>query len=158
MPLQAAVTAPDIDAPAPAGGFEFDVAAAQPEEFRVRLTGAQTTGAGKGTYTNTDDLPLLLREVHLAAGTAPTGAALIVDVNVEGTSAFSVQATRPQLAVGQKTGSSTPARAGDPVVVAPGETITVDIDQVGSTVAGSDLTVVVDLVKRAANNREGELY
>lgn len=160
MPVSEAVApAPLINQPtAPAGGFEFDVAASQPEEFRVVLTGAVTTGANKGRWTNTRDYTVRLRAVNLHAGTAPTGADLIVDVNVEGATAFSAQSGRPKIVAGQTRGSAVPARAGDPVNVAPGETVAVDVDQIGSTVAGSDLDVVVELVEIAANNREGELY
>lgn len=159
MPLQEAVTAPTIEnLPAPAGGLEFDIAKVNPDEFRIALTGAVTAGAGKGRYTNTHDYPVRLREVNLHAGTAPTGADLIVDVNVEGSTAFSAQTGRPKIVAGQTRGSAVPARTGDPVNVQPGETVTVDVDQVGSTVAGSDLDIVVELVKIAENDRSGELY
>lgn len=159
MPLQEAVPAPPIEnLPAPAGGFEYNVSAADPEVFVASLTGAVATGTNKGRYVNATDEVQTLREVRLSVGTAPTGGPLVVDVNVDGTSAFSVQATRPQVAAGQKTGKSSPARAGDRVVVQPGGVVTVDVDTVGSTVAGSDLTVAVDLVKIAPNNREGILY
>lgn len=155
MPLQEAVPAPPItDLPAPAGGFEFDVAAVDPDVFRVTLTGAVTTGAGKGTYVNDHPYPVLLREVRLHAETAPGAGGLIVDVNVEGTSAFSVQATRPSLAQGQTDSTATPARAGDRVLAQPGQTVTVDVDTAG----GSDVTVSVELVEIAEGNREGELY
>lgn len=159
MPLQAAPPPPPITGlPAPAGGFAYDVSAASPEQFVVTLDGAQTVGTGKGAYRNTTGETLRLRPVRLRIGTAPTGAALIVDVNVAGATAFSAQSGRPQIAVGQTTGEAIPARAGDPVDVGPDEVVTIDVDQVGSTVAGSDLTIVVEMVKLAPNNREGELY
>ena len=161
MPLTEAVPpAPTAfgSLPAPAGGFEFDVAMTQPEELRVFRAGAQTVAAGVGRYTNTHEYPVRLREVTLRAGTAPTGADLIVDVNVNDTTAFSAQTGRPKIVAGQTTGAAVPAITGDPVNVQPGQTVTVDVDQIGSTVAGSDLTVVVKLVKLAANNREGVLY
>jgi len=156
--LPTAIPAPLIDPQPPAGGFEFDVAAVNPEEFRTRVTGAVTVGAGKGTYTNTQDYPMRLREVNLYAGTAPTGADLVVDVNVEGTTAFSAQTGRPKVLAGQKVGKAVPAQAGKPVDVQPGQSVTVDVDQVGSTVAGADVLVVVELVKIAPLNREGILY
>lgn len=159
MPLEAAVPpAPITGLPAPAGGLLYDNSATNPERFTVTITGAVTAGTGKGRYVNDTGEVLRVREVNLTAGTAPTGAALTVDVNVEGTSAFSVQASRPAIAIGQKSATATPARAGSPVNVQPGEVVTVDVDTVGSTVAGSDLTVTVELVKLAPNNREGELY
>lgn len=159
MPLEAAVPpAPITGLPAPAGGLLYDISATNPERFVVPITGAVTAGNGKGRYVNNTGETLRLRTVDLVAGTAPTGADLVVDVNVEGATAFSAQASRPKIVAGQKTGSAVPARAGDPVNVAPGEVVTVDVDAIGSTVAGSDLTIEVELVKIAPSNREGELY
>lgn len=74
-----------------------------------------------------------------SVGTAPTGASLIVDVNHNGTTIFTTQSERPTIAAsGFYDESGTPD--GD-VTVAAGEYATVDIDQVGSTIAGADLTV-----------------
>lgn len=159
MPLTAApAPAPITGLPAPAGGFEFDVAAAQPEDWRTFLAGAQTVGVGKARYVNTENHVVRLRNVHLRVGTAPTGADLIVDVNVDGTTAFSAQTGRPKIVAGQTSGSAVPAQAGVAVDVPVGGVVTIDVDQIGSTVAGSDLNVVVEVVEVAANNREGILY
>lgn len=159
MPLEAAVPpAPITGLPAPAGGLIYDTSATNPERFVVALAGAATVGNGKGRYVNTTGETLRLRTVDLNAGTAPTGADLLVDVNVEGATAFSAQAGRPKLVAGQKTGSAVPAQAGLPVNVPPGGVVTVDVDQIGSGVAGSDITIEVEMVKLAPNNREGELY
>lgn len=159
MPIEAAVPpAPITGLPAPAGGLLYDISATNPERFVVTIAGAVTAGVGKGRYVNNTGETLRLRTVDLIAGTAPTGADLLVDVNVEGATAFSVQANRAKITAGQKTGSSVPARAGVPVDVAPGEVVTIDVDQIGSTVAGSDLTIEVELVKIAAGNGEGTLY
>ena len=95
--------------------------------------------------TGTDKAPTLLApctltitKVKLVVKTAPTGAAIIVDVNKNGTTIFTTQANRPQIAISGTTGDS-----GTPDVTALAETdkLTIDIDQVGSTVAGADLTV-----------------
>lgn len=78
--------------------------------------------------------------VRIHVGTAPTGADLIVDVNQNGTTIFSTQANRPTITDGSTTsGETTP----DVTSIAENDEITVDIDQVGSTVAGSDLTVII---------------
>ncbi len=79
-----------------------------------------------------------ITKVFLAANTAPVGAAIIADVNKGGTTLFTNQAHRPQIADGQNTGFTTDidvAEWGD------GTYLTVDIDQVGSGTAGSNLTV-----------------
>lgn len=130
--------------PAPAGGPAYDASLVTPEQFSQTLTGAQSTGTGKATFRNTTGDTLEITAVSLHAGTAPTGAALIVDVNANGTSVFTAGG-RPQIAAGATDGSAAPNVAAD--TVAPNQTITVDIDQVGSTVAGSDLTVVVEAIR-----------
>ena len=83
---------------------------------------------------------LTITKVKLVVKTAPTGAAIIVDVNKNGTTIFTTQANRPQIAAGATTGDS-----GTPDVTALAETdkLTIDIDQVGSGTAGADLTVEI---------------
>jgi len=81
-----------------------------------------------------------ITNVTAAVGTAPVDASLIVDVNIDGTTAFTTQGNRPTITTGNTTDlSSTP----DVTAVSAGEYLTMDIDQVGSTTAGSDLIVQV---------------
>ena len=83
---------------------------------------------------------LTIIKVKICVKTAPTGAAIIVDVNKNGTTIFTTQANRPQIAIGETTGDSgTP----DVTSLAEGDKLTVDIDAVGSSVAGADLTVEI---------------
>lgn len=85
--------------------------------------------------------------VRATVNTAPTGAALIVDVNKAEAATpgslvtiFTTQANRPTIAASAfASGEAVP----DVTAFAAGDHMTVDIDQVGSTVAGADLTVVV---------------
>ncbi len=106
-------------------------------------TGVLTTTTGTqrlpidGTYT--------IVGTRLMAGTAPTGANLIVDVNKNGTTIYSTQANRPMITATQNAGG--PGATPDVTTLAAGDYITVDIDQIGSTVAGSDLTVSVIVSK-----------
>lgn len=79
-------------------------------------------------------------DVRTAVGTAPTGAAVLVDVNKNGTTVFTTQANRPSVAAA---GNLSSAAVPDVVALAAGDYLTVDVDQVGSTVAGADLTVVL---------------
>ena len=83
---------------------------------------------------------LTIVKVKVVVKTAPTGASLIVDVNKAGTTIFTTQGNRPTIAAGD-----TQADSGVPDVtaLAEGDKITIDVDQVGSTVAGADLTVEV---------------
>lgn len=84
-----------------------------------------------------------LESVVASVGTAPTGAAIIVDINKNGASVFANPANRPTIPIaGFTSGEVTDAEA-----FVPGDYITVDIDQVGSVVAGADLTVVVRLTR-----------
>lgn len=73
--------------------------------------------------------------------TAPTGASLIVDINKNGTTIFTTQSGRPEIAIsGNTADSATP----DITALAQDDRISVDIDQVGSTIpGGSDLLVTI---------------
>jgi len=83
---------------------------------------------------------LTIVKVKVVVKTAPTGAALIVDVNKAGTTIFTTQGNRPTIAIsGTQADSGTP----DVTALAEGDKLTIDIDQVGSTIAGADLTVEV---------------
>lgn len=75
-----------------------------------------------------------------AVAVAPTGASLIADVNLDGTTIFTAQGNRPTI-----TASSTVSTETVPDVAtmtALGK-VTVDRDQVGSTVAGGKLVVEI---------------
>jgi len=103
------------------------------------VTGTLTSGTDKAP-TILAPCSLTITKVKLVVKTAPTGAAIIVDVNKNGTTIFTTQANRPQIAIGESTGDSgTP----DVTALAEGDKLTVDIDQIGSTIAGADLTVEV---------------
>mgnify|MGYP001238740521 CR=1 FL=1 len=73
----------------------------------------------------------------------PTGAAILIDLNRNGTTVFTTQSNRPTIGAG--TNSSIVVTSMDVVTLAPGDYLSVDIDQVGSTFAGSDLVVAVRL-------------
>lgn len=112
------------------------------EAYTFSVTGTVAVATGKsriyleGNYT--------IDTVRAAVTTAPTGAALIVDVNKNGTTIYTTQSARPQIAA-----SANSATGNSPAVqtFVAGDYITVDVDQIGSTVAGADLTVTVRLRK-----------
>lgn len=86
---------------------------------------------------------LTLSKVRLVVDTAPTGADLIVDVHTgtgAGTTIFTTQGNRPTIAAGSKTGVSV---APDVTSIAEGDEFSVYVDQIGSTIAGADLTIEV---------------
>lgn len=96
------------------------------------------------TQTGVAQLPIpkaaTIGDITIRAATAPTGASIIVDVNKNGTTVFTTQANRPTIAAaGNVSGQKVP----DVTSLSIGDYLTVDIDQVGSTIAGADLVVVL---------------
>jgi len=77
--------------------------------------------------------------VYAYVKTAPTGAALIIDINKNGTSIWNTnQANRITIGAGSQSASGT---VFDTTSLAENDILSLDIDQVGSTVSSSDLTV-----------------
>jgi hypothetical protein len=81
--------------------------------------------------------------VRTTVTTAPTGASAIFDVNKNGTSLWNVtQANRPTITASNFTsGFVTNMDTG--ATVTAGDYFTADIDQIGSTVAGANLTMAL---------------
>lgn len=98
-----------------------------------------------GTYKFADPSNLYqIISCWLTAGTSPTGADLIADVNKNGTTIFTTQANRPKVLAGDIDGVGV-ATVPDITGLAEGDRLTVDIDQVGSTVAGDNVSLHVIL-------------
>jgi hypothetical protein len=76
----------------------------------------------------------------LEVSTAPTGAALICDINKNGDSIFTTQENRPTIADGAL---SAVIVAPDIVSIIQGDRITLDIDQIGFTTPGEKLTLTL---------------
>ena len=99
-------------------------------------------------YTTTSATPihivhrtLTITKVYAAVKTAPTGASLIIDINKGGTSIWSGdQGNRVAITAGNYSGTSTSFTT---TALAEEDQLTLDIDQVGSTISGSDLTVLL---------------
>lgn len=104
------------------------------------FTGPLSAQPGTLRFYNFTGSPRVIHNVWASVGTAPTGADLIIDVNKGGTTIFTTQNNRPTVVAGSNV--STPA-VPDVTLFESGSYLTVDIDQVGSTVAGADLTVGV---------------
>ena len=81
-----------------------------------------------------------IKNVTGRVNTAPTGAALICDVRVDGNSIFSSQAEMVNIAAAANQDTS----ATKDHAVTAGEIITFEIEQIGSAVAGSDLTIMLN--------------
>lgn len=100
-------------------------------------TTALTTGTGKFTFRM--PYAMTVTAVRASVTTAPTGAALTVDINDSGTTILSTKLT---IDASEKTSATaaTPAVISDAALADDAE-ITIDIDQVGSTIAGAGLKV-----------------
>jgi hypothetical protein len=106
-------------------------------------SGAMTTRTGKS------EIPLLgggtIVAVKARLNTAPTGATqFAVDINKNGTTIYGTQGNRPIWVASAKAAT---VGAHSVTTFADGDYLTVDIDAVGSTIAGSDLTVVVYVLR-----------
>ncbi|MCP4346119.1 MAG: hypothetical protein GY795_11415 [Desulfobacterales bacterium] len=109
--------------------------------FDAEHQGVLTAVAG----TNPIRLPFAVDVINvtLAVDTAPTDADILVDVNEDGTTIYTTQASRPTIAATETSGEQ--VAAPDEPRIAADAVISVDVDQVGSTVAGADLAVVLQL-------------
>ena len=86
--------------------------------------------------------PITLSNVRASVSTAAAGSDIIVDVNLNGTTVFTNQNHRPKIFAGQVT---CPTATPDIKELNTGDYLSVDIDQIGSIFAGSDLTVQIEL-------------
>jgi hypothetical protein len=102
-------------------------------------TTAITTGTGKVTFRM--PYAVTLTAVRASVTTAPTGSTLIIDINEAGTTILS---TKLSIDASEKT-SATAASAAviSDATLADDAEITVDFDQVGSTVAGAGVKVTL---------------
>ena len=115
------------------------------ENILFHVQGAATVGVGSmyvpihgGTFT--------IMSIAVRARVAPTGASLILDVNKNGTTIFGTQANRPTIAAA---GNLATVGAFSVSSVTTGDYLSVDVDQIGSTVAGSDIVCSVRLMRTA---------
>jgi hypothetical protein len=83
---------------------------------------------------------MTVAEVEIWTTIAPTGAAVILDIHKNGTTIFTTQSNRPQIAAAAKQATTTTIEVDG---IADGDIYTFIIDQVGSAVAGADLHVTV---------------
>jgi hypothetical protein len=102
--------------------------------------GTLTTGTGQFRLYNRSGATRTIQTVTASVGTAPTGASILIDVNKNGTTIFTTQSNRPTIAA---SGFEDESGAPDVTSWAAGDYLTIDIDQVGSTIAGANLTVTV---------------
>jgi hypothetical protein len=101
------------------------------------LDSTLTTGATQGAVILMP-FGFTVSDIDLRTTTPPTGTGVIIDINENGSSIYS---TKPQVQATQ-TGEDGFEVISDTTLAA-GSEITVDIDQIGSTFAGSGLTIIL---------------
>lgn len=101
-------------------------------------TTALTTGTAKATFRM--PFAMTLSAVRASVTTAPTGAILIVDINESGTTLMTTNKLSIDATEKTSTTAATAATLTDTALADDAE-ITIDIDQVGSSVAGAGLKV-----------------
>lgn len=121
------------------------IAAIDPHQAIIPITFSRSdilvVGVGKIRWYNRLGRTLTIFAVDAAVDTQPTGASVIVDININGTSVWNAtQANRPTIAVStnQDLGGAL-----DDATLANGEYLMMDVDQIGSTIPGADLSVTV---------------
>lgn len=115
-----------------------DVCAAIRPTFVFTVIGTLTTGTNQ-TPVLIVPSSLTIEKAYALVKTAPTGADLIIDINVGGTSIWNVtQANRLTISAGDTTGTQT---SFDTTSLSENDQLTLDLDQIGSTVGGESLTV-----------------
>ena len=121
------------------------------KEFLLAIGAPATTGNNKAPFLIAP-FPGKIVAVYIAAKTAPTGADFICDINLATSAGGTLtsiwntnQANRIKLTAGNQEGAQT---SFDTTAFGAQDVFTIDIDQIGSSVAGQDITVtLVGLVK-----------
>jgi hypothetical protein len=124
-------------------GTNYDVAWSGASDVFIVACSDETTNLTAGTDKARFTMPYAgtLTAVKADVNTAPTGSTLVVDINEAGVSVLS---TKLSIDAGE---SSSSTAATPPVIsdsaLASGAVISIDIDQIGSTVAGAGLKVTL---------------
>lgn len=122
----------DITGPAGDDGITLSVIT-----FLLAVGTVLTTGANKVRVPIPYNCTIL--KVYAIANTIPDGAAIIFDINKNGTSIWNLTpANRLKILDGQSTGNQTSFDADS---ITEGDIISVDVDQVGIACAGGDVTI-----------------
>lgn len=80
--------------------------------------------------------------VQTTVGVQPTGASVKIDWHDDGSTLFTDQLDRPEIAVSTNDSTQT---VPDTTAVAAGSVLTLGIDQIGSTLPGENLTVIMEI-------------
>lgn len=124
-------------------GTTLNASATTPTECIILAVSDETTALTTGTAKLTFRMPyaFTLTGVRASVTTAPTGATLTVDINEGGSTILSTKLT---IDASEKTSQTAAAAAViSDTALADDAEITIDIDQIGSTIAGAGLKVTL---------------
>lgn len=117
-----------------------DLSTALRPTFVFTITGTLVTGTSLTPVLIANNT-LTIVQAYAYVKTVNTGASLIIDINKNGTSIWATtQANRLTIAASDADKYATQTSF-DTTALAEGDILTLDIDTVGSTIAGADLTV-----------------
>lgn len=129
--------------------------------FQHSISGNLAVAAGAVSFPL--PFPAELVSVHAKVGTAPATTDVLIDVNKNGTTVFTDQAKRVKITAGTTAGSAkaepalapgtnyiyTPYPTSNPLATyAEGDTVSVDVDQIGTGTVGANLGLVLTFVKK----------
>jgi hypothetical protein len=100
------------------------------------------TGSPASEFRHPMQMAGLIVDTELKCKTAPTGSAVIVDVNKDGNSAYS---TRPQIAIAATTGDAAPDGTYQYRCLEEGNIVTMDVDQADSGSTADELDSVIKI-------------
>lgn len=103
------------------------------------IAGTLATGVQPGRLYFGEAVTIV--DVLLMVDTAPTGAAILVDVNRSGTTIFTTQGNRPTVAISGFVDSA--AAVPDVTAVSAAQYLQIEVDQVGSTIAGANAVLLI---------------
>lgn len=106
-------------------------------------TGSLSVVTGTYRLYNDSGTTWTINSVRASVGTPPSGSSIIIDVNVDGVTIFTTQANRPAIAAAAYTSGKVTNM--NITSIANGSYVTVDIDAVGNTSAGTNLTVQLEV-------------
>lgn len=115
------------------------------QTIKLSADGTLTTGV-KDQWEATFDGEVVA--VAAVVGTAPTGAAAILDLKKNGTSMFTTTGNRPTIPIGATESASEPSADPDVTTFVAGDTLALDVIQIGSTVAGANADLTVEIIRR----------
>jgi len=93
-----------------------------------------------------------ITKAYARAKTGPTDADLIFDINLNGSTIWATQGNRLKIVDGNTTGTET---SFDTTAVSEGDYFSIDVDQVGSTIAGQDVTVELSILSTGISGYSG---